>query len=83
MKVVFSARARREPLAQADWLAERAPAAALGAADQFDAAIELLRDFPLAAPLTDEHHRELTVPFGRVGPTLVTIVRVLQGRQRR
>lgn len=78
-------------MAQVDWLMERAPAAALSAADQFDAAIELLRDFPLAAPLMDEHHRELTVPFGRdgfvlryrVGPSLVTIVRVFQGRQRR
>jgi plasmid stabilization system protein ParE len=91
VKVVFGARARRELMAQIDWLVDRAPTSAVRAADHLAAALDLLRDFPLAAPVLDEHHRDITVPFGRDGFVLryrvegevVTIVRVFHGRQRR
>jgi plasmid stabilization system protein ParE len=78
-------------MAQVAWLADRAPSAALHAADQIDAAVQLIRDFPLAAPLVDDIHHEITVPFGRDGFVLryrvsgdrVVIVRVFHGRQSR
>jgi len=77
-------------MSQIVWLSERAPSAAAAAADQLDAAIDLLGDFPLAAPAVDERFRELPVDFGRDGFVLrykvtdvVTVVRVLHGRQKR
>ena len=77
-------------MSQVAWLAERAPRAARAAADQVDAAIDLLRDFPLVGPVVRDGLRELPVDFGRDGFVLrykvtdvVTIVRVFHGRQKR
>jgi plasmid stabilization system protein ParE len=77
-------------MSQIAWLAERAPGAAFAAADQLEAAIDLLGDFPHAAPAMDERFRELSVDFGRDGFVLryevtgvVMVVRVFHGRQKR
>ena len=61
------------------------------AADQIDAMVAQLADFPESAPVIDGRHREATVNFGRDGfvlryrvdPHAVTIVRVFHGRQAR
>lgn len=91
MKVVFSQRAGRDLMAQVEWLSDRAPNAARHAAEQIEAAVQLIRDFPLSAPLVDEVHHEITVPFGRDGFVLryrvtgdsVVVVRLFHGRQSR
>jgi plasmid stabilization system protein ParE len=77
-------------MSQIAWLAEHAPGAAAVAADQVDAAVELLGDFPLVAPAAGDRFRELPVDFGRDGFILrykvtdvITIVRVFHGRRRR
>lgn len=78
-------------MAQIVWLSERSPAAARHAADQIEAAVQLIRDFPLAAPLAENGCHELVVPFGKDGFMLryrvsrenVTVVRLLHGRQSR
>ena len=77
-------------MSQIAWLVERAPSAAAQAADQVDAAVELLAAFPLAAPAVDKRFRDLRVDFGRDGFVLryevtdvVTIVRIFHGRQKR
>jgi plasmid stabilization system protein ParE len=91
LKVTFSRRAERDLMDQINWLSAQARAAALQAADQIEATVALLQDFPFAAPEVDDRHREITVPFGRdgfvlryrVGRDRVTIVRVFHGRQQR
>lgn len=91
MKVVFSLRAQRDLLAQIDWLEERSPKAARAAADQIARAVQLLGDFPLSAPVVDQHHHELVVRFGRDGfifryrmtADTVTITRLFHGRMSR
>jgi plasmid stabilization system protein ParE len=91
VNVAFSRRAERDLMAQISWLSVRTPKAALRAADQIEAAVQLIRDFPLVAPVADNGFHELTVPFGRDGFLLryrvagetATIVRLFHGRQAR
>ncbi len=77
-------------MSQITWLASQSPSAALAAADQLDAAVALLGDFPFVAPSIGRRFRELPVDFGRDGFVLrykvtevVTILRVFHGRQKR
>lgn len=91
MRVRFSRQARADLLAQIDWLAQLSPAAARRASQSIQNTLAWLADFPLAAPMADDHHRDAAVRFGRDGFLLryrvegddLIIVRVFHGRQAR
>ena len=65
MRVRFTARALDQWLAQVDWLAARSPPVA--ARERAVATLTWLADFPLAAPLVDDTHRDVAVRFCRDG----------------
>lgn len=67
MSVRFTARALDQLVAQVDWLAARSPTAAARARERVVATLTWLADFPLAAPLIDDTHRDVAVRFGRDG----------------
>ena len=91
IRVHVSPRAEADLNAQIDWLAARAPGAAIRVSEALFAAIRGLADFPEVAPEIDGGGRELTVRFGRYGFIVryrvygdtVTIERVYHGRQAR
>lgn len=91
MKVVLSARALDDVEAQRDWLLAMAPTAAEKAADAIAAKLALLTEYPFSAPVRGSGLREAIVIFGRDGfilqyrvvADLLTVERVLHGRQAR
>ena len=91
MKVVFSARAKADLMAQLDWLEDRAPVAARRAADMIHARLALLGEFPMSGPKVDTRHRQVTVRFGRDGfvvrycieADVIVVMRLFHGRQDR
>jgi len=67
VKVRLSVRAQADLLAQLDWLVLRSPDAARAPADQIEAHMLLLGQFPEAAPSVADGFREAAIRFGRDG----------------
>ena len=91
MKVVFTARARADVMAQLTWLSERTPMAARKAVERLHTRLALLADFPASAPAIDHVQREATIRFGRDGfvvryrleADVIVVIRLFHGKQKR
>lgn len=91
MKVRLTVLAKADMLAQIDWLAKRSPQAARRARSVLLERLAGLTEFPLAAALVDDDHREAVVRFGRDGyiiryrafEDVVLVTRIFHARQTR